>query len=439
MQASHERDFVLRRWSSLADLDWLLLGPLTILIIFSFLLLSSASSGNFLSKQFLYLFPALIIGTGVLFIKIDFLQKYNLWFYTFSILFLILVLYVGQTAQGAQRWINLGYFNVQPAEISKLALVLTLAAYFTKKPVKNYLDIFLSALIVLPVFLLVFKQPDLGTSLVFIAIYLGMAFWAGATLTNLLVVISPVLSLIFNACGNTLLNFGLKEFNNRYEEMIVTNYFAFFLFFLLVWLVFSYKAWKSPLTVFLVSTVVLFNFLTGFIRPVLWGLLQPYQQKRLTIFLNPERDPQGAGYHIVQSLLAVGNGGLFGYGYQHGRLTKGEYVPASHTDFIFSTCGEEYGFIGTAFIVIMFLIILLRILYIVKNSNNNFASLVSVGIFSLFSFHVFINIGMTIGIMPITGVPLPFLSYGGSALVVDIFAVFLLLSIAWRTLPKKMF
>jgi len=118
---------------------------------------------------------------------------------------------------------------------------------------------------------------------------------------------------------------------------------------------------------------------------------------------------------------------------------SGEYVPASHTDFIFSTCGEEYGFIGTAFIVIMFLIILLRILYIVKNSNNNFASLVSVGIFSLFSFHVFINIGMTIGIMPITGVPLPFLSYGGSALVVDIFAVFLLLSIAWRTLPKKMF
>ena len=251
MRVTHERDFVLRRWSSLADLDWLLLGPLTILIIFSFLLLSSASSGNFLSKQFLYLFPALIIGTGVLFIKIDFLQKYNLWFYTFSILFLILVLYVGQTAQGAQRWINLGYFNVQPAEISKLALVLTLAAYFTKKPVKNYLDIFLSALIVLPVFLLVFKQPDLGTSLVFIAIYLGMAFWAGATLTNLLVVISPVLSLIFNACGNTLLNFGLKEFNNRYEEMIVTNYFAFFLFFLLVWLVFSYKAWKSPLTVFL--------------------------------------------------------------------------------------------------------------------------------------------------------------------------------------------
>src|SRR3989338_3703229 len=323
MRVTHERDFVLRRWSSLADLDWLLLGPLTILIIFSFLLLSSASSGNFLSKQFLYLFPALLLGTGVLFIKIDFLQKYNLWFYTFSILFLILVLFVGQTAQGAQRWINLGYFNVQPAEISKLALVLTLAAYFTKKPVKNYLDIFLSALIVLPVFLLVFKQPDLGTSLVFIAIYLGMAFWAGATLTNLLVVISPVLSLIFNACGNTLLNFGLKEFNNRYEEMIVTNYFAFFLFFLLVWLFFCYKALKSPLTVFLVSTVVLFNFLAGFIRPVLWGLLQPYQQKRLTIFLNPESDPQGAGYHIIQSLLAIGNGGFLGYGWQHGRLTKG--------------------------------------------------------------------------------------------------------------------
>ena len=181
------------------------------------------------------------------------------------------------------------------------------------------------------------------------------------------------------------------------------------------------------------------NFIIGCLRPVLWNLLQPYQQKRLTIFLNPESDPLGSGYHIIQSILAIGNGGIFGYGWLNGRLTRGSYVPAQHTDFIFSICGEEFGFIGSVIVLTLFGIVLWRILYIAFNSNNRFASLVSIGIFSYFSFHIFINIGMALGIMPITGVPLVLLSYGGTSLFVTVFSIFILLSISWRTLSRKMF
>lgn len=439
MQINGERDFVIYRWLDLQDLDWYVLGPVIALISISLLLLKSASNGEFLTKQLFFLFPVILVVISVLFIKIRFWQENALWIYLFNVFLLFLVLIVGASSMGAQRWINLGIIKIQPSEIAKIAIIISLAAWFSFKPIKNYFDILLSAMIVAVPFLLIFKQPDLGTSLAYIAIYLGMAFWAGATITNLLLLISPLLSLIFNSTGNMILSIGTTEFHNQIIELYVTSHFFIFLFLLFLWFVINYRAWNSPWTVLFVSSVVFLNFVIGFIRPLLWGLLQPYQQRRLTIFLNPESDPQGAGYHIIQSLLAIGNGGFLGYGWQHGRLTRGNYVPAQHTDFVFSTAGEEFGFLGAVLIVILFTLLSFRILYIAKNSNNQFASLVSIGTFSFFTFHIFINIGMTLGIMPVTGVPLPFLSYGGTALIADLFSIFLLLSISWRTLPRKIF
>jgi len=439
MQVTDEREFAVRRWSDLFDLDCYLLGAVLTIIIVSLMLLTSAADGIYLSRQFLFLIPSLLIGIGVLFIRIDFWNRIANVIYWINIALLLFVMVKGATAMGAQRWIDLGPIRLQPSEIAKISIIICLAAWFSKKPIKNYYDIFISFLIIGPPFLLIFKQPDLGTSLAFIAIYFGMAFWAGATITHLIVGISPVVSLITNSTGPVVLNVGTIQIHSRVVELTITQNFVFFLCFLLIWLVVNYKPWKSPWTVLFVSSIIFANSLIGFVRPILWNLLHTYQQKRLTIFLNPESDPQGAGYHIIQSLLAIGNGGFFGYGWRNGKLTKGDYVPAQHTDFIFSSCGEELGFIGASFIVIMFAIVLYRILYIARNSNSKFASLVAVGVFSFFAFHIFINIGMTLGIMPITGVPLPFLSYGGTALLVDLFSVFLLLSISWRTLPRKMF
>lgn len=439
MQLTGERDFLVRRWSDLQDVDWFILTPVLFLLSFSLLLLKSAESGAYFSKQLLFLLPAFVLGTGTLFVRIGFWKSISVWIYFINILLLLVVLIMGSSALGAQRWIDIGIIKIQPSEISKIAIIITLAAWFTKKPIKNYFDILLSGLIIFLPFILIFKQPDLGTSLTFVAIYLGMAFWAGATITHLLVVVSPVLSLIFNAIGPPMFTFGAVEINNKMIEIIVTGYFVLYLAFLLIWFLINYKPWRSPWRVLLLALLILFNFVVGFVRPVLWSLLQPYQQRRLTIFLNPESDPLGAGYHIIQSLLAVGNGGISGYGWLHGRLTKGNYVPAQHTDFIFSICGEEFGFIGSVFVICMFAVLLSRILYIAKNSNDKFASLVAVGIFSYFAFHIFINIGMAIGIMPVTGVPLILMSYGGTALFVSLFSVFILLSISWRTLPRKIF
>ena len=439
MKLTHEKDFTVRRWSSILELDWSLIAPVIILTIFSLVLLQSVSDGIYFYKQMTFIMVAFTLGFTVLFIRIQFLQANAKWIYLLSVFLLLMVLLIGSSAMGAQRWINLGIIKLQPSEISKVAIIIALAAWFAKHPIKNYSDIFISSAIILLPFLLIFKQPDLGTALTFIAIYLGMAFWAGATITHLLVIISPILSLIANSLGSVVYSFGTMQINNKIIEITITSYFFLFLIFLLIWLIVNYKPWKSSLSVLYISMLVSSNFVIGFVRPILWSLLQPYQQKRLTIFLNPESDPQGAGYHIIQSLLAIGNGGFLGYGPQNGRLTKGNYVPAQHTDFIFSICGEEFGFIGSVLIICLFGIILWRILYIAKNSNNDFASLIAIGIFSYFTFHIFINIGMAVGIMPITGVPLIFLSYGGTALFVSLFSIFLLVSISWRTLAKRMF
>lgn len=439
MEISKEKEFLIRRWSDFSNIDWYILGPVLILIAFNTLLLQSALQGKFLFKQLFFLLPAFLIGVSVLFVQIKFWKNIALWLYVLNLLLLIIVLVEGTTYFGAQRWLSLGFIKMQPSEVAKIAIIIGLASWFHKRPIKNYRDFFLSALIVLPPFLLIFKQPDLGTALAFIAIFLGMAFWAGATMTYLLVSLSPFISLLTNAISPVFLSLGYIQMNGRLVELTITQLFIFFLFFLVCWLIIVNKPWGSPFLVLWISFIVFINFVIGFARPILWNLLKPYQQQRLMIFLNPESDPHGAGYHIIQSILAIGNGGFFGYGWQNGRLTKGNYVPAQHTDFVFSIAGEEFGFVGASFLIIVFALILSRIIYISSNSNDRFSSLIAVGIFSFFAFHIFVNIGMTLGIMPITGVPLPFLSYGGTALFVDIFSIFLLLSISWRTLPKKIF
>lgn len=439
MQIIDERDFAIRKWSDLSNLDWYLLAPTIGILIFSLILLKSAVSGFYLPKQFIFLFPSFLFGIFILFINVKFWETKAMYIYWLNMSLLLIVLIKGASLMGAQRWLDLGFIMVQPSEIAKIAIIICLATWFSKHPIKNYFDIFISGLIIIPPFFLIFKQPDLGTSLAFLSIYFGMAFWAGATITHLLVVISPVISLITNSVGINILSLGTVEINHKIIELTVTNYFVMFLLFLLIWLIVNCKPWKSPWIVLWISSIVFVNFFIGFVRPVLWNLLHSYQQQRLTIFLNPEKDPQGAGYHIIQSILAIGNGGFLGYGWQNGRLTRGNYVPSQHTDFIFSTCGEEFGFIGAVLVLILFVLLLYRILYVAKNSNNGFASFVAIGIFSFFLFHIFVNIGMTVGIMPITGVPLPFLSYGGTALFVDIACIFFLLSISWRTLPRKIF
>lgn len=404
--------------------DKLLIVSLAGILCCGFLALSSAASGAFFLKQFVFL----CISIGVVFViskfDFEFYQSFAMPIYWLNIGLLIFVKFFGTSVMGSQRWIHLGPINVQPSEIAKICIIITLAAWLAHKPIKNYWDIFVALFIVgLPAGL-VFIQPDLGTTLVFIAISFGMLFWAGANMTQLLILVSPLATAIFSSIGHKVFTYeGSFSFSITVPVII-------FLALLFIVTSIHYKVWQCP---WKTSGVFLFMFLNStilIIRPLLWGLLKDYQQKRLTIFLDPTQDPLGAGYHIIQSLYAIGSGGFLGRGLKAGELTQGNYVPEQHTDFIFSAIGEEFGFIGSILLLVFYAIMCLRVIRLAQTCNDSFKSLILIGVFSMFIFHIFVNIGMNLSLMPITGVPLPFMSYGGTSLLVDLFLISLAIKVS---------
>lgn len=333
---------------------------------------------------------------------------------------LLAVMLKGHSALGAQRWLAIGPITLQPSELAKLVVIFTLAAWFRTRPIKSFFDTFKAAAIIIPPAILVFKQPDLGTSLTFGAVFLGMCFWARATLCDLLVLLSPVLSLIFNAL------------NPLWWQAYLVSLGAT----LLIW--WRKLDWTWWVRILLIVAVLGANFACGELRPHMWGMLKEYQQKRLVSFLNPYDDPRGAGYHILQSLIAIGSGGFSGAGLGKGNQSQGAFIPERHTDFIFAVVGEELGFRISSLVILAYLVVCIRALIIAYQAREEPAgSLIAIGIMSMFLFHVFLNIGMTMGVMPVAGVPLPFLSYGGTALVVDLIAIGLLQSVRYLNPPPR--
>lgn len=334
---------------------------------------------------------------------------------------LLAVMHTGHAEKGAQRWLALGPITLQPSEIAKLVIIFTLAAWLRRQPIRSFWDIFKAAAIVIPPALLVFKQPDLGTSLVFGAVFIGTIYWAGASTLDVLVLVSPAVSLILNAIN---------------PEWWIYFVGALGVVLLLFWR--HKKGWQFLFRLLLITAILGANLAAGVARPHLWNVLQPYQQKRLTSFVNPYDDPRGSGYHILQSLIAIGSGGLDGTGIGKGNQSQGAFIPERHTDFIFAVVGEELGFRIAALVVLAYSIICIRALLIAYQSREEpGGSVMAIGFMCLFLFHVFLNIGMTIGIMPVAGVPLPFLSYGGTALIVDLVSIGLLQSIKRGNRPSK--
>ncbi len=334
---------------------------------------------------------------------------------------LVAVMLSGHGAKGAQRWLALGPITLQPSEISKIVVVFALATWLNRFPIRSFFDIFKALIIVLPPAILVFKQPDLGTSLTFAAVFMGMTYWMGATFADIIVLVSPGLSLVLNAV------------NVNWWYMFLAILPAVLL---VIWRVRSMNFWLR-LAMILVITAA--NFGVGMARPELWGHLKDYQQKRLTSFVNPYSDPRGSGYHILQSLIAIGSGGPTGTGLGKGNQSQGAFIPERHTDFIFAVVGEELGFKVSILVVVAYMVICVRGLVIAFNCRGDpVGSSMAIGYMCMFIFHSFINMGMTMGMMPVTGVPLPFLSYGGTALIVDLVTVGLLLSIhRYNPPPKK--
>lgn len=406
--------------------DQLLMLATACILIVGFLSLSSAASGAFLPKQLIF-FSAGIVVIFLIYklFNLEFYHRYATWIYWLNIALLLAVKVIGFTSLGAQRWIRLGPISIQPSEIAKICLIIALAAWLSKKPIKSYWDIFVTLFIVAIPAGLVFLQPDLGTTLVYAVISFGMLFWAGANLVQLLILVSPLMTAVFSSIGDKLFIYEHSTFG-----FAITMPVVIFFVFLFIVVGSYYKVWRCPWRMSGLFMLLNLNAVIMVVRPFLWGILKGYQQKRLTIFLDPSQDPLGAGYHIIQSLYAIGSGGVMGKGYKAGQLTQGNFVPEQHTDFIFSVSGEEFGLIGTLFVLLCYAVLCIRIIRIAKETEDYFSSLVLVGIFSMFIFHIFVNIGMNLSLMPITGVPLPLMSYGGTSLLVDLFLIAVVLKVA---------
>jgi rod shape determining protein RodA len=317
--------------------------------------------------------------------------------YGVSLFLLVLVLLVGTgagTAQSSNSWLSIGGHQIgQPSELAKVATVLMLARYLSsrREPPRSLRDLVGPGMIIGIPFLLVLKQPDLGSAIVFVGIAFAMLFWSGVRPRLLFMLASPGLSL-------------LLAFNDWTWGAWMVLFTA---------LLFLWRPYISDALV-----VWFLNVAMGAIALPLWKRLAPYQQNRLLTFLNPEVDPRAAGYHAIQSRVAIGSGGWFGTGYTQGPQKRLAFLPEQHTDFVFPIVGEELGFVGVVLALGLFLALFLVLLRIARRATDSFSSLMIFGIMGLMFTHVYENIGMTVNLMPITGIPLPFFSYGGSFFVI---------------------
>jgi rod shape determining protein RodA len=329
--------------------------------------------------------------------------------YATAVVMLILTLFIGTgagTAASVSGWLAIGPIRIQPSEFAKIGVILMLARVLGswREAPRTLWSLWKPIGVVMLPMGLVMLQPDLGTGLVFGSILIGMLFWAGTPLPTIFFLVSPVIGLFLSInpwlWGAYIVVLGLA-------------------------MAFLYKPYLSEGV-----TIMLANIVAGTVALPLWNSLETYQKNRFLVFLDPNIDARGAGYNLIQSRVAIGSGGLFGKGYLEGSQKRLAFLPEQHTDFIFAVIGEEWGFLGVAAVLIAFGLIFWRLVRVSERSSDPFASLVPFGLFASWFAHVLVNTGMTVGIMPITGIPLPFLSYGGSFLLVNILAMALIQRIA---------
>lgn len=362
--------------------------------------------------QIVWMFVSIIAMFIVMKVEVRWIEWMAAPLYTIGVLTLIATLIIGTgggTATGTKSWLKFGPMQVQPSQFANLATILMLGKVmggWRERP-NSLWDLWKPLAIIATPMLLVLAQPDLGTAMVFTGVMIATLYWAGTPLSIMFMLLSPGLALFI----------AIKPWM-----------FSVYMIALIAFLYF-YRAymWESILVVGL-------NLVMGTIGKPLWGHLKDYQKNRLLVFLDPNKDPRGAGYNVIQSKVAIGSGGLYGKGFLHGTQKRLAFLPEQHTDFIFAVIGEEMGFLfGTLVVLTAYAIILWRLIKLSERLSDPFAGIVVFGIFGAWFTHIIENVGMTVGIMPITGIPLPFLSYGGSFLL----ATFLALGVAQRVASEQ--
>ncbi len=416
-----------RRGSSIFEFDFIIfLAMIALMTIGGLFIYSSGvnAAGQIVSRE--YILQIVWIGSALLIYfllqlpQYNVLQKYSIQIYAILTILLIITLFFGKTVNGARSWLGFFGFGIQPSEFMKIGLITILATFFhnRKNEIEKPSTFLIGLLLTLVPMILILMQPDMGTVLVYIPIFWVMSFVAGVNrkyllfllFYGLLTIIFAVLpvwetyilkqqlrifeifhrsNLVFFASAALALTALLSFIGARFAKKKYFNHFGLFCILLSLSLISSY-AFRA--------------------------VLKDYQIMRLIVFIRPEIDPQGSGWNIIQSLTAVGSGGMWGKGFLEGTQSHYQFLPQQSTDFIFSIIAEEWGFVGSFAILTLFAIILCRSIVIVLHAGDDFGVFMGIGIIFMLFFHLVINIGMAIGIMPITGIPLFFLSYGGSSL-----------------------
>ena len=392
-----QKIFVERKFHNYIDLKLLI--PVLLLTIIGLMSIYSATVDSIMSSEFSNQLTSFILSLIALifflFLPEKTLRPASIYLYFISIIGLIAVLLFGKEVYGTKGWLSIGGKSIQPAEFAKFSLILIYGYIFSNINVSiKHLRVLITVLIVtfLPVSLILL-QPDVGTATVILATFIGLLYWTGVNTLLIFLIISTPIILIMSLKGLTSL-------------IIVLSIFAIITFF------FKNKLYIKVLIITLAVLVSLSS-------PLIYESLASHQKARIQNILDPESaDKLKSGYNVTQSVLAVGSGGLIGKGYMQGTQTQLRYIPKQWTDFIYSVPAEEFGFLGSVIILLLYYLLFSRLLYISIITKSRFFSVVIFASFSLFLYHFIINIGMVLGLTPVMGIPLPFLSYGGSAMIV---------------------
>jgi rod shape determining protein RodA len=356
---------------------------------------SSPANMDYYLKQMTFAIIGLVMVVVVSYIPPRYISSLTYYAYGLALVMLVLVLLFGKTINGNKSWFYLGGFGIQPSEFAKVATVLAIANFFYKgdedNPKISFLDILKALSFVIVPAVLVKLENDTGTTLVVLSFIIPMFFWAGVSPFLLYAVVTPIFAAIL--------------------AFIDINYFIVYDIVILISLFIFKRHWIPSVT------ILLLNIFSGASVSFMFSKLQVYQQNRIKAVFDPTSDPLGSGYNVIQSKVAIGSGGLWGKGFMQGSQTQLRFIPEQWTDFIFCVIGEEFGFIGAGVVIVLFLIVIFRLLNNAYYSKNRFLSIACVGFAAIFFFHMFINMGMTIGIAPVIGIPLPFVSHGVSSLL----------------------
>ncbi|MCL2283722.1 MAG: rod shape-determining protein RodA [Fibromonadales bacterium] len=390
-------------------MDWLFIGSLFSLIGIGIALVYSATNNTELAwyktewfKQIAHFAIGFLIAVTIVFLPAKFWKNIAYAFYAFSILTLLFVMDSGHVSKGAGRWLDIAGFRFQPSEFAKIAYLLASSLWLSKHRVNivQPKTLIIPGLIFMVPFLLILKQPNLGTALVFTAMLLVQLYWAGFRIIDLFLFVSPVASVILSAVSALYWNL-----------LIICVFF--------ISIKFKYPLW-------LIILIMTLGVGSGYVSQMAWHSMEAHQRDRILTFMDPDSDPKHKGYQVIQSQVAIGSGGLFGKGFGEGSQTNLAFLPEKHTDFIFSVLGEQFGFAGIFVTLALFFILFLRSIMICRLHTDGFVNLVVAGSTTILFFHTFVNVAMTIGFMPVTGLPLPFLSYGGSFVITCMILVGLL-------------